>query len=322
MLAFVLLLLLPLAVLGQFPPPRECTGDCFTHDPAVIKRISDGRYFRFSTLDLIGIWTAPALSGPWTRAGSVINGKSVIDLAGNDVLWAPDVSFIKGTYYCFYSVSVSGSQTSAIGYATSKSLDSGSWKDHGVVVTSTPRSPYNAIDANLVQGPGDGEFYLQWGSYWKNIYQSKVEIHGEDIFKQGNELQIAYKPDGIHKEEGPFIYRKDGFWYMFLSVGSCCTYNPRPPTDDLYRVVVCRSSGPSGPYVDRNGKPCTDGGGTVVLASHANIYAPGGQGVFYDNALGDVFYYHYLDLNIGVEYNQARFGWNVLRWDNGWPTLS
>lgn len=75
-----------LALAEGYPNPLGCTGDCFTHDPSVIKR-ADGKYFRFSTLGLISIRTASSLGGPWTAVGSVINGASVINLDGNDQLW-------------------------------------------------------------------------------------------------------------------------------------------------------------------------------------------------------------------------------------------
>lgn len=81
----LLLASLASVALAQYPDPGACSGECFTHDPAVVKRY-DGKYFKFSTLDLIGIDTADSLAGPWTSAGSVIQGKSVINMAGNDVV--------------------------------------------------------------------------------------------------------------------------------------------------------------------------------------------------------------------------------------------
>lgn len=45
--------------------------------------------------------------------------------------------------------------------------------------------------------------------------------------------------------------------------------------------------------VDKNGASCTNGGGTILLQSHDNIYAPGGQGVMNDPTHGPVLYYHY-----------------------------
>ncbi|KAI1210784.1 glycoside hydrolase family 43 protein [Annulohypoxylon truncatum] len=310
------------SVRAQYPAPGACSGDCFTHDPAVVKR-ADGKYFRFSTLDLIGIWTADNLAGPWTRSGSVIQGASIINIPGNDVLWAPDVVYMRGMYYCFYSVSVSSSQTSAIGYAVSTTMESGSWSDQGAVVTSTSSSPYNAIDSNVVNGTAEDEFYIQWGSYWNNIYQARVAIDGEYVFRSGNEHQIAYEPSGNHQEEGAFIWKRDTTWYLFLSKGICCTYDPATdPIDQVYHIAVCKSDSPAGPFVDKDGVACTDGGGTTVLASQGNTYAPGGQGVFTDDAYGDVLYYHYLDLTVGVDYNDSKFGWNVITWVDGWPTVS
>ena len=72
------------------------------------------------------------------------------DLAGRDDIWAPDVSFHNGQYYAYYAVSTFGSQNSAIGLATSSSMDPGTWTDHGQVFASTTGNAYNAIDPNLV----------------------------------------------------------------------------------------------------------------------------------------------------------------------------
>jgi hypothetical protein len=50
------------------------------------------------------------------------------------------------------------------------------------------------------------------------------------------------------------------------------TYNPQ-----------CRSKTPTGNFKDKEGKDCaTQNGGTLVLGSHGDVYAPGGQGVFWD----------------------------------------
>lgn len=74
--------------------------------------------------------------------------------------------------------------------------------------------------------------------------------------------------------------------------------------------------------VDREGRSClTDNGGTTLLASHGNVYGPGGQGVFEDSTRGFVLYYHYADRRIGLATEQYQFGWNVLQWADGWPTV-
>lgn len=69
--------------------------------------------------------------------------------AGRDDIWAPDVSLHDGLYHAYYSVSTFGSQNSAIGLATSRTLESGSWTDRGLVINSTTGALFNAIDPNL-----------------------------------------------------------------------------------------------------------------------------------------------------------------------------
>ncbi len=54
------------------------------------------------------------------------------------------------TYYAYYAVSTFGSQNSAIGLATSSSMDPGTWTDQGQVFASTTGAQFNAIDPNVV----------------------------------------------------------------------------------------------------------------------------------------------------------------------------
>lgn len=79
-------LLLGAEVLG-YANPEACSGQCWSHDPSVVRRESDGVYFRFETGSLIGIWKAGDLSGPWEYQGAAIPDGSIINLAGNDDLW-------------------------------------------------------------------------------------------------------------------------------------------------------------------------------------------------------------------------------------------
>ncbi|KAH7016444.1 glycoside hydrolase family 43 protein [Microdochium trichocladiopsis] len=305
------------ALVQAYPQPGACTGYCFTHDPALYRR-PDGKYFRFSTFRGIEIVTANNIAGPWTKVGSVLPNGSIINMPGNKELWAPDVAYIQGQYYLFYPVSTSGSQTSAIGYATSPNMEPGSWTDQGSILTSAPgQTPYNAIDANLVPHANGRDFYLQWGSYWDQIYQAQLSINGPYVFASGNHKRIAHDPRRSSME-GPTIFYKKGYYWLFLSLGACCTYTPKPA--DEYHVNLCRSTSPSGPFVDKAGKSCQDGGGTNFIHTHDRVYAAGGQGVFTDPTLGDVFYYHYLDPD-AVDYNSAKFGWNVINWSADWPTI-
>lgn len=169
-----LFLFLACGLVASYAPPGACTGACNVHDPAIIRRVSDGTYFRFSTGNRIQIATAPDISGPWSIRGSALPSGSSIALPGNTDLWAPDIAQIGGLYYLYYSVSTFGVQNSAIGVATSSTMDVGSWTDRGSTgIRSTAGSAYNAIDANLVQTT-TGAYYMSFGSFWGDIHQVRT----------------------------------------------------------------------------------------------------------------------------------------------------
>lgn len=309
------------AVQASYPSPGACSGDCWSHDSALIKRTSDGTYFRFNTGSEIGIYKADSISGPWTYKGAAIEGGSKIDLTGNTDLWAPDVHYIDGTYYMYYAVSAFGSQASAIGYATSTTMEYGSWTDHGSTgISSKSGKPYNAIDPNLIQAT-DGTYYMNFGSFWNDIFQVKMASPSKSA--GGSSYNIAFNASGTHAVEGSFVYYRSPYYYLFFSSGICCGYDTSKPASGAeYKIAVCRSESVSGPYVDKNGVACLESGGTTVLASHGNIYGPGGQGVYADTAEGGaVLYYHYADTSVGLGDGDYRFGWNKLSWSTGWPVV-
>ncbi|KAF2090215.1 glycoside hydrolase family 43 protein [Saccharata proteae CBS 121410] len=299
--------------------PEACSGTCTnTHDPSIIRR-SDGTYYRFSTGGEIAIHSAPDITGPWTYQGAAIPDGSSIDLDGNTDLWAPDVHLVGSTYYLYYAVSSFGSQDSAIGVATSTTLDVDTWTDHGATgISSTSAKPYNAIDPNLFI---DGStYYLNFGSFWDDLYQVKL---ASPPLKGGgsSSYQIAYDPTTT-AEEGSYLFKYGDYYYLFYSKGQCCSYDTsKPASGGEYKIMVCRSSSPTGSFVDSSGTACTDGGGTIVLESHDNVYGPGGQGVYQDPTYGPILYYHYVDITIGYSDADKQFGWNYLDFSSGWPVV-
>ncbi|KAL1838373.1 hypothetical protein VTJ49DRAFT_2714 [Mycothermus thermophilus] len=298
--------------------PEACTGICNnSHDPAIIRR-ADGTYFRFSTGGRIAIHTAPNITGPWTYRGAALPRGSSINLAGNQDLWAPDIAQVGNQYYLYYSVSTFGSQNSAIGIARSTSLDAGTWTDLGSTgVVSNPSLPYNAIDGNLINEEGTNNYFLTFGSFWRGIHRVRVT----PTQKHGDAYQVAFDPRDP-AIEGPTVFKNGGFYYLFFSKGSCCGYDRnRPAPGKEYRIMVCRSTSPVGPFVDRDGRSCRDGGGTLVLGTHQWVYGPGGQGVYRDPVLGPILYYHYVDTRIGFGDGQKKFGWNRINFSSGWPVV-
>ena len=160
-------------------------------------------------------------------------------------------------------------------------MDVGSWTDHGSTgVASSKGKPYNAIDGNLIQDDKK-QFHMAFGSFWQDLYITSMQgPSGSEaaIRRAGSDKQIAFQPAGEHAMEAAYIYKHDGAYYLFFSVGKCCGLDKKRPAKGAeYKIMVCKSSsgGPSGPYADKSGKACTGGGGTTVLPSHNWVYAPG-----------------------------------------------
>ncbi|OJJ06072.1 hypothetical protein ASPVEDRAFT_310888 [Aspergillus versicolor CBS 583.65] len=319
---FLSLLALAGSALAQYAGPGECKGDCWAHDPGFYQRVSDGRYFRYSTGNGIHIHASNQLTGPWEAVGEALPGGSSVDHPGSGNLWAPDIHYDEGskTYYMYYSVSTLGSRNSIIGVASSPNLQPGSWKDHGGVFRSEEGGPYNAIDANWISV--GGKQVLVFGSYWNGIHT--VDLKGPLAIADGAQAnQIAYNSTGQHAIEAGFVFYRQGWYYLTFSSGQAADYINRPPAQgEEYRINVCRSRDATGGFVDREGRSClNDNGGTTLLASHDLVYGPGGQGVFTDKQRGLTLYYHYANKNIGLDKSQFQFGWNVLKWADGWPTV-
>ncbi|KAL2811595.1 Arabinan endo-1,5-alpha-L-arabinosidase C [Aspergillus granulosus] len=307
---------------AQYPAPGGCTGDCWGHDPGFQVRRSDGRYFRFSTGGGIRIHSAPSLTGPWQAVGDALPNGSIVNHPGNNNLWAPDVHYDSGRnrYYMYYSVSTLGSRDSVIGIASSPNLTPGSWTDHGGLFRSVANGPFNAIDANFATI--GGESIITFGSYWNGIHQ--VPLDGPlALTANAAARQVAYNSTGHHSIEAGFVISRDSWYYLFFSSGRAGGYaDGLPAQGEEYRIVVCRSRTGRGGFVDRDGRSClTNNGGTTVLASHGNVYGPGGQGLFEDSERGWVLYYHYANPTIGLETSQYQFGWNALKWSDGWPSI-
>ncbi|KAF1850525.1 glycoside hydrolase family 43 protein [Cucurbitaria berberidis CBS 394.84] len=283
---------------GYYPEPEPCHGDCTgIHDPSMF--YEDGVYWRFSTSGNISVASALSLSGPWHYRGALLSDGTSIFIREDQDIWAPSISKRDDVFYCHYSVSYIYSQHSEIGVATSTSLEPGTWKDHGAI--GLPQnSRYNLIDPYVFQEQADSPYYFTFGSYWSGIQQVEMHDH-QDLIAwggQANDITNIVGNTTVNQAvvEGASMHKFGGFYYILFSVGQCCrTEKDLVPPGDEYHVAVCRSDSITGPYFDQQGKNClTESGGTTILASHGDIYAPGGQGIMEHPETGKmVLYYHY-----------------------------
>ncbi|KZV63717.1 glycoside hydrolase family 43 protein [Peniophora sp. CONT] len=306
------------------PNPIAGTSSIGVRDPAMWYNSNNKKYYLFATGGNIGTWTSTSLAGPYTYVGAVLPNCSKIQLDGNCVLWAPDVNYIDGEYVLYYSVSSIGSQNSAIGVATSSSMDPGTWTDHGEVISSKAGDVYNAIDPNLIDWNG---LKLSFGSYWNGMYQIGL---WPDVATQASALPGTHLA-GLNGRpaEGGFTYKSPASSYYFFFFSDGITplegASSRPAAGVEYKVLVGRSDGAMGPYYDQAGQALVNNQspitGTLVLGSHDNVYAPGGQSVFRDPVSNrDVIVYHYQPLN-GPIGGPSYLGINYLDFSSGWPVI-
>src|SRR5690606_6590350 len=125
-------------------------------------------------------------------------------------------------------VSTFGSQNSGIGVATSKTLEPGSWVDHGSIgLDSGPGFQYNAIDANLI-AVGNNQYVMNLGSFWGNIFQAPMQSNLLRASGPANR-QILFNPAGAHEIEGVSMFREGNYYYAFFSAGRCCGLDQNTP---------------------------------------------------------------------------------------------
>ena len=294
------------------------------HDPAIIKE--GDTYYLFSTSQanqppgLIHVRTSKDLV-TWTRAGAVfpaIPDWAKREISGTRGLWAPDISFSGGQYRLYYSVSTFGSNHSAIGLATTPTLDPGKpghgWRDQGPVIVSPRGGDHNAIDpAAFVDA--DGGHWLAFGSFWTGI--KMVALDPETGKRPAGDKTVhalarRANPGAI---EAPFLTRHGGFYYLFASNDFCCR-----GADSSYYTVVGRSKNVTGPYVDYDGKPMMDGYGQVVLHGRLDKTkrwrGPGHPALLSDGGREYIVYHAYDARNRGVPTLRIQaMGWTA----DGWP---
>lgn len=298
------------------------------HDPAIVRQ--GDRWYVFATnqfnrKDVPQFCSADLKE--WKFCGHVFDGVpawALQKLPGARGIWAPDVSFAHGEYRLYYAVSTFGSNHSVIGLTTNKTLDPESpdyhWNDQGLVIESNApgasADDFNAIDPNLLQAPG-GAMWLAFGSFWDGIKMRRIDLETGKLSAADTKLySLATRRPSQTAIEAPFIVRHENYYYLFVSFDRCCRGK-----DSTYKIMVGRATEPTGPYIDRDGKPMLEGGGTLLMEGNDVWKGPGGQSIFSSPTPGsspDVMAYHAYD---GVD-GRAVLHISTLTWEDGWPRAS
>jgi arabinan endo-1,5-alpha-L-arabinosidase len=242
-------------------------------------------------------------------------------------IWAPDISFHDGQYYLYYSVSAFGKNTSAIGLATNTTLDPTSkefkWVDHGKVIQSVPgRDLWNAIDPNLALDE-TLQPWLVFGSFWSGMKLVKLNKNFKEVAQPDEWYTVSKRPrdfktDDYNAGEGsveaPFIFRKNNYYYLFVSFDFCCR-----GIESTYNIRVGRADRIQGPYLDKDGVRMDQGGGTLVLKGDTSWPGVGHNSAYtFDGA--DYLIFHAYDAADG---GKPKLKIVSMQWDDkGWPVAS
>ena len=313
---------------GQDAPPAALnavlTGNIApVHDPAIIK--AGDTYHLFTTGNLgdaeglIGWRTSTDLKS-WTLREPVFGAIpewAKAEVPGTRGLWAPDIIRVGDEFRLYYSVSTFGKNRSAIGLATTPTLDRDApgfgWTDQGKVWESSASSDYNAIDPNIVIDR-DGRHWMAFGSFWTGLKLIELDRATGKPLPDAALHSIARRrsPGAV---EAPFIIDRGGYYYLFASYDFCCR-----GAKSSYYPVVGRSKAVTGPYVDRDGKAMMDGGGLLVL--HADLddskrfVGPGHNSILREGDADWIVYHAYDKRENGrPTLRIQRLGWTP----DGWP---
>ena len=210
------------------------------------------------------------------------------------------------------------------------------WEDSGAPITCTTGIPIKtsdgeieieAIDPAYIFSP-DGKAYLITGGglihgtevnpqtfqplsgKWFSMNDRSWKTLARGPKAEDDEEGIG---DGYEWVEAPYLYYRNGFYYLFVNWGACCR-----GVDSDYNIRVGRSKKPLGPFFDKQGINMVDGGGSLVLESEGVKRGPGHAGIWTNKKGKYILGFHYYDARRdGISLHNER----KIVWKNDWPMI-
>jgi arabinan endo-1,5-alpha-L-arabinosidase len=275
-------------------------------DPSIIKA-KDGFFYLYATED---IRNTPIHKSKdlikWEFVGTAFTDQTRPTFEAKGGLWAPDINYINGQYVLYYSMSEWGREwTAGVGAAIADKPE-GPFMDVGKLFRSNEIGVQNSIDQFYIEEKG--KKFLFWGSF-RGIYA--IELSGDGLsVKLGAEKQqiagTAY--------EAVYIHKRNEYYYLFASIGSCCE-----GLNSTYTTVVGRSTTLFGPYVDKYGKTMMENQHEVVIKKNAKFVGTGHNSeIVKDDNGQDWILYH----AVAVDNPKGRvLMLDQVKWEDDWPYI-
>ena len=300
------------------PPPATYTNPVvrpIAADPTVV-RADDGSFYLFATEDdwadgqgtrYVPIFRSADLVD-WAYVGEAFDGPVAWRETGG--YWAPHAMRRGSGFSLYYSYSIWDDPNPCIGLATADRPE-GPWADLGrPVFCADDIGVENGIDPFVTDEGGAPT--MIWGSF-TGIFA--VPLTPDGTAPAGEKVRLA-----DDRFEAAFVHRRGGFFYLFVSAGSCCE-----GAESTYEVYAGRSASLTGPYVDRAGRDLRQGGGERVLAANETWVGPGHVAVVTDDAGTDWLFFHAIprdDPRTADGNNRRPALLDRIEWQDGWPVVN
>ena len=248
----------------------------------------------------------------WEAIGHVLDRTTQLDMKGvpdSCGVWAPCLSYDKGTFYLVYS--------------NVRSFD-GPWKD----------TPNYLVTSQSIKGPWSEPTYLNASGFDASLFHDSngkkwltnmITDHRKNMLFGGIQLQewdennkaligkayTIFEGTELGCTEGPHIYQRNGWYYLLTAEGG---------TDYDHCVTIARSKNITGPYELHPNNPII----TANQDSHAHFQRTGHADLF-ETPQGE-WYAVYLGSRPLMPAKRCTLGRETLiekiRWDNDWPYLT
>lgn len=275
-------------------------------DPTVIKG-DDGYFYLYATEDIrnMPIHRSKDLIN-WESVGTVFTKETRPTFEPKGGLWAPDINKIGNRYVLYYSMSRWGGEwTCGIGVAIAEKPE-GPFIDHGMMFRSSDIGVQNSIDPFYIEE--NGKKYLFWGSF-RGIYGIELSQDGLAVASGAVKKQIAGTA-----YEGTYIHKRNGYYYLFASTGTCCE-----GLKSTYQTVVGRSDNLWGPYVDKKGNPMLENNHEILIHKNKDFVGTGHNAELVADKNGDDWVLYH---GVSVANPSGRvLLLDKVIWKEGWPTV-
>lgn len=302
-------------------------------DPTFFKDPKSGKFYAYGTTDywhtdnkehLIPIIKSDDFVN-WSYVQDALTQKPTWKSESSAGVWAPDINFINGKYYLYYSYSTWGDPDPGIGLAIADSPE-GPFTDHGKVFKSSEINVRNSIDPIYFEE--NGKKYLFWGSYNNgNTAQTRWGTFVAELSEDGKSVPDLKNIVKITASdfEGVVIHKRGNYYYFFGSRGGCCA-----GVNSTYHLLVGRALSLKGPYLDKNGRDLArfNGVGTMMLNKNSAFVGPGHAArIITDKNGDDWILYHAMPNNAALAQiggvNQRALMLDKVNWSSdGWPIVN